>query len=273
MNTRDTRIGEITNVATGIENKYTTDGDVKKVYSDFASLLRIIQGKEIDFLKTGVRWHMSKGLRKYGKQIPWFLLFNYPNKLRQYENLKFKNAGIEDKKNKLPLNAFKSPSPMNELCEYICTWEKKHLIWDNSAIDTRCLILNNSLDLSDKYIIRQIRHSINSYANNAKRIFQNNENKEYGQLDILIDSYKKRLELLIPEEELLANYIIKVSYLNNSINKGLAWNGYGEYIIKNLSENSNPKKNISIVEVPYKTNTSYEYLGKYYEMKGCSENI
>lgn len=273
MNTRDNRIGEITNVATGIENKYTTDDNVKKVYSDFASLLRIVQGKEIDYLKTGVRWHMSRGLRKYGQQIPWFLLFNYPEKLRQYEKLRLINSGIRDKKDKVPLNAFKSPSPMNELCDYVCTWEKKHLIWDNSVIDTRCLILNNNLDLSDKKIIKQIRKIINLYANDAKRIFQNENPKEYGQLDILLKNYKEKLSSIISDENVLANYVIKVSYFNNSINKGLAWNGYGEYIVKNLSENSNPKKNISITEVPYKTNTSYEYLGKYYEMQGCGENI
>ena len=65
--TRDNRIGEITNVVTGIENKYTTNDEVKQLYSDYCSLLRIFQGKEIDFLKTGFRWHMNKGLRKYLK--------------------------------------------------------------------------------------------------------------------------------------------------------------------------------------------------------------
>jgi hypothetical protein len=51
-----------------------------------------------------------------------------------------------------------------------------------------------------------------------------------------------------------------------SINKGLAWNGYGDYIIKNLKSNSPINKRIKIVETPYKTATNYEFLGKYYEM-------
>ena len=42
--TRDNRIGEITNVATSIENRYTTNEDIKKLYSDYSSLLRIFQG-------------------------------------------------------------------------------------------------------------------------------------------------------------------------------------------------------------------------------------
>lgn len=42
--TRDNRIGEITNVATSIENRYVTDEDIKDLYSNYSSLLRIFQG-------------------------------------------------------------------------------------------------------------------------------------------------------------------------------------------------------------------------------------
>lgn len=43
--TRDSRIGEITNAATSIENKYTTNEEIKELYSNYSSLLRIFQGK------------------------------------------------------------------------------------------------------------------------------------------------------------------------------------------------------------------------------------
>ena len=43
--TRDSRIGEITNCATSIENKYTTNEEIKELYSNYSSLLRIFQGK------------------------------------------------------------------------------------------------------------------------------------------------------------------------------------------------------------------------------------
>ena len=82
LNSRDNRIGEITNVATSIENKYTKNEKTKKHYSDNASLLRIFQGKEIDFLKTGLRWQMNKNLRNHLKKLPFFLLYNYPKKLK-----------------------------------------------------------------------------------------------------------------------------------------------------------------------------------------------
>ena len=74
----------------------------------------------------------------------------------------------------------------------------------------------------------------------------------------------KELEI---DEELIANYVIKVSYSSISISKSFAWSAYGDYIIDNLRNNTNPKKNVSIQEIPYKTNNSYEYLGKYYKFE------
>lgn len=278
--TRDNRIGEITNVATSIENRYTTNEDIKKLYSNYSSLLRIFQGKEIDFLKTGFRWHMNSGLRKHLKQLPYFLLYNYPSKLKTYKALSEKNRKAENKEDKVKLNAYHSPSPMNELCDYICTWEKKNILWYNNMnnlIDTRCLIINNDLDLSDKKAIKIVRRYINEYADeirkhiNLHREKSDDENHKFN-MDEVVNRFKTRLqEELKLDEEIIANYVIKVSYNSLSISKSLAWTGYGDYIIKNLKDNSNPKRHISITEVPYKTNDSYEYLGKYYEFKEASE--
>ena len=282
--TRDNRIGEITNVATSIENKYTTNEEIKELYSNYSSLLRIFQGKEIDFLKTGTRWQMSSGLRKHLKQLPYFLLFNYPQKLKTYTTLKEKNKGIENKEDKLKLNAYHSPSPMNELCEYICTWERKNILWDNNLenlIDSRVLIINNDLDLSDKKIDKIVRSYINKYADELKKHInmQQNSNKNDDEdkdyhftMDEIIRKFKNNLSKeLNLDEELIANYVIKVSYKNFSMSKAFAWAAYADYIIKNLKNNSNPRRNISIEEVPYKTNNSYEYLGKFYEFRAVND--
>lgn len=274
--TRDNRIGEITNVATSIENRYTTNEVIKKLYSDYSSLLRIFQGKEIDFLKTGFRWHMNSGLRKHLKQLPYFLLYNYPSKLKTYKTLSAKNKDIENKEDKVKLNAYHSPSPMNELCDYICAWEKKNILWDNdinNLVDTRCLILDNDLDLSDKKIMRICRKYANQYAAEIKQHIKlhcgkpNDENPEFN-IDIVVEDFRNRIsEELKIDERIIANYVIKISYASVSISKSFAWSAYGDYIIDNLRNNTNPKKNISIREVPYKTNESYEYLGKYYEFE------
>ena len=224
---------------------------------------------------------MSSGLRKHLKQLPYFLLYNYPKKLKTYNKLKEKNKQIENKEDKLKLNAYHSPSPMNELCDYICTWEKKNILWDNNfndLVDTRVLIINNDLDLSDRKVIKIVRRYINEYAQEIKNHldkYKENTIKtsdDYFVLDLIVRKFKEDLlKELNLEEEIIANYVIKISYSNFSMSKSFAWAGYADYIIKNLKNNSNPKRNISIVEVPYKTNESYEYLGKFYQFKAVNE--
>lgn len=241
--------------------------------------------KEIDFLKTGTRWQMSSGLRKHMKQLPYFLLYNYPKKLQTYNNLKEKNKNIENKEDKYKLNAYHSPSPMNELCDYICTWEKKNIVWENdmkNLIDTRVLIINNDLDLSDKKVTKVVRRYINKYAEESKKHLEMRKDIQpiddegnasyYSAMDLITEKIKNDLskELML-DEETIANYVIKSSYGNLSTKKSFAWIGYGDYIIKNLKNNSNPKRHISINEIPYKTNNSYSYLGKNYEFKAASE--
>lgn len=277
--TRDNRIGEITNVVTSIENRYTSNEEIKKRYDDDSSLLRIMQGKEIDFLKTGFRWQMNKRLRGHLKQLPYFLLFNYPSKRKTYQTLIEKNKQIENKEDKIKLNAYHSPSPMNELCHYICSWERKNILWNNkieNLADTKHLIINDNLNLSDKKVLRIVRRYINEYADeirkhiNLHREKSDDENHKFN-METIANTFKSRLsEELALDEETIANYVIKVSYNSFSISKSLAWAGYGNYIINNLKNNSGLKKHISITEVPDKTNNSYEYLGKYYECKEVS---
>lgn len=279
--TRDSRIGEITNAATSIENRYTTDEATQKLYSDYSSLLRIFQGKEIDFLKTGLRWHMNGGLKKHVKQMPYFLLYNYPSKLKTYRQLSEKNKQIENKEDKERLNAYRSPSPMNELCDYICTWEKKNILWDNNRdnlTDIRRLIINNDFDLSDKKVMKTVRRYINEYADEIRRHMDlrrekaDDESRSFNMEEV-VNRFKEKLsEELKLEEEIIANYCIKVSYNSLSISKSFAWAGYGGYIIRNLKSASLPRQRISIKEVPCTTDNACEYLGKYYEFTVADEN-
>lgn len=290
--TRDSRIGEITNVATSIENKYTTDTEIQKRYADYASLLRIFQGKEIDFLKTGFRWHMSSGLRKHLDRLPYFLLHHYPSKLKIYQSIAEKNKRTENEEDKAPLNAYHSPSPMNELCDYICTWEKKHILWNHdidSLANIKHLLVDSALDLTDRKISRICRKYVNQYAAGLKQHialrgekFDVTDEKLYRE-ETTAYYKKKLLEELQNEaagstelptvtrridERLAANYVINVSYASVSISKSFAWSAYGAYIIENLQKHTHPGENVSIQEVPAKTEGAYEYLGKYYLFKG-----
>ena len=279
--TRDSRIGEITNVATSIENQYTTNPKMQKIYSDYSSLLRIFQGKEIDFLKTGFRWHMNRGLRKFLKQYPYFLLHNYPEKLEQYEKMRQKNKQTENQAEQLSLNAYHSPSPMNELCHYICSWEKKHILWEPPAGDIhalRNLLTSQGFEPSDRTLLRLCRRTVNRYAEEIRQHMQaeNQADTPKKKLDMesLILLYKGKLEAESGcDGALLANYVIYVSYSSLSISKAFAWAGYGDALLANLKENSPERRTVRIREVPVPTEHSYEYLGKYYEYKEENHHV
>lgn len=272
--TRDNRIGEITNAATSIANRYTDNPAVQKRYDDDTSVLRVTQGHEIDFIKTGTRWQMSSRLKKYVKQLPYFLLFQYPQKMKTYHNLAEKNKQIEDPKDKLQLNAYHSPSPMNELCSYICTWERRNILWNNrpdKLPEIARLIVDEAWDLTDRKVIRTIRRYSNEYADEIRKHMElcrnsSDSGQQHFDAKAIADRFRYRLaaELTLNEEH-LANYVIKVSYSSLSVSKAFAWAGYGDYIIKNLKQHSALCKPVSIREVPQKTENAYEYLGKYYE--------
>lgn len=279
--TRDSRIGEITNAATSIENRYTDNKEIRKRYDDDTSLLRIFQGKEIDFLKTGFRWHMNSGLKKHLKQLPYFLLYNYPEKQNTYKALLKKNKHIEQEEDKVPLNVYRSPSPMNELCDYICAWERKNILWDNSPDNlknTYKLISRQDLEFTDKNVIRTVRRSINRYADELRRFKNLQKENGYSEslkhdMELTVHRFRSQLRAALSlDEETIANYVIHVSYTSPSISKAFAWAGYGDYIIKNLKENSRQEKGFSIREVFKNTPGCYEYLGKYYELKEADDH-
>lgn len=146
-------------------------------------------------------------------------------------------------------------------------------MWDrkiDDLVDTRCLIINNDLDLSDKHIMKICRKYVNIYAEKLKKHLaaRKDGSVDDNTLDVLLDNMKS--EILTATglgEELVANYVIKVSYATLSISKAFAWAAYGDYIIENLKNNSNPRRKVTIREVPYMTNATYEYLGKYYEFE------
>ena len=263
-NSRDNRIGEITNIATSILNQYTEEEKWKKINSDNVSLLRLYQGKEIDFIKVGYRWVISRGLRKYLKKLPYFLLYNYPPKLNVYNNIRKinKKNNVEDR---IPYNAYRSPSPLNELCEYVNQWEKKNISWDTSVLNNRDLLVNNDLSLDNEHIIKQIKRIYNEFKVDFQKVFD--EDMDY---DILIESYRNKLNEISINKELLANYCISVAYRTTSEDKVLCWTLFGDTIIKNLKHNSKDSKQYKIVESNKGNDNAYEFLGKYYQLQEVS---
>jgi hypothetical protein len=259
-NSRDNRIGEITNIATSILNQYTENEKWKKINSDNVSLLRLYQGKEIDYLKTGFRWIISKSLRKYLQRLPYFLLYNYPQKLKVYNRIR--NINKDNKReDRIPYNAFRSPSPMNELCEYINQWEKHKIDWDRSLINNGHLLVNQELDLSDKQIMKQIVKIYNEFDIDLREAIENDTD-----ISILANTYLKKLNKLNLDEHILVNYCIKTAYRSVSSDKTLCWMLFGDEMLKNLRDNSDERKELTIEETKEQDNDGRDFLGKYYKL-------
>ena len=310
LRSRDSNIGQITNISTSILNRYTESPKTLQQHHDDVSLLRLFQGKEIDKIKTGVSWEIPFELIERGKQLPYFMLYRYPNKMSIYqgilkrnqlnnEYIKKINKQIEENNRafneNVPLEtvddlyveniAFKSSSPMNELCDYIETWEKHTKQERKRSVDysTKELVIDNKLmdQLTDKRVLDKIRHINNYFADKLQSIID-----DYTFIGKLSDSEKKdkstkikRLFKQVQEdlmdikldgnkmnEELLANYLIHVSYSRKGENKLLCWSLYSKYILKNLRDNTPPEEQMSykLNKVKDQKENTYEFLGEYY---------
>jgi hypothetical protein len=264
LHSRDSRIGEITNIATSILNQNTNNEKWKKINQDNVALLRLFQGKEIDYLKTGFRWFIPKNLRRYIKKLPAFLLFNYPKRMNIYNKIRKMNKDINRKDERIPYNVYWSPSQLNELCDYICRWEED-LIWNQDVKDNRNLVINRSMNddglLDDKIIKKRIRKLCRTFNKDFKENVDCRKN-----LDKIKDKYGEELQEIISDNELLANYCIKVSYESPGSDKLLCWSLFGDEIVKNIKENSTDHKNSKIIPANRYDSSACEFLGKYYRL-------
>lgn len=199
------------------------------------------------------------------KQIPYFLLFNYPKKMNAYIKAQKKNKELTEDK-KIKLNAYHSCSPLNELCEYICRWEKQKLIWDKSMINTGVLLINGKVKLKDKEIMAKLKRLNNEFATEWRQWLFDKDNDDSVDLNIVLNKYRDKLLGMMKDRYLLANYFIKVCYDSVNTNKTLCWYVFGEEMIKNLRMNSPKEKSIKISEVPGYQENSFEFLGKYYQI-------
>ena len=71
---------------------------------------------------------------------------------------------------------------------------KENILWDKTVVDTSCLILNNSLQLDDRAVIKEVKHLINEFADKWRKALkdkQDDESDDYNNFDILINGYKK----------------------------------------------------------------------------------
>ena len=255
----DSRIGEISNCASSYINKYTKNEETKKKYDDFCCLLSVINGKEIDYAKTGVRWNVPTKISKYSKPLPYFLKYKYP------------------KQNKHNM----SKTKMNEHCWFIEKWERG-LRFNTDFINTSYCMIDNNIEFNqEKYdkVVEVFNKCRKEYKGlkDEERMAKNFDKYKYFfegltkfeventnyDWDKFYNRYKKEFETICPQNE-LTNYLVQLIYNNlNGSYYNILWEVCKKGILENL--NINRVKPI-LAPVESEDNIGTEYLGRYYKL-------
>lgn len=241
-------------------------------------MLRIYQGKEIDFIKTGKRWVITKSLRKNLQKLPYFVLHNYPKKMKVYDNRKAKNRELKDSGVKLQYNAFHSPTQMQELCDYIETWEMKKVKWSKIKNETYPLLVNSDIEFSRTNPIFRICREINENFTKEWINVVRNDDMEVRSTEItkLFDKYKEVInknEDEVGDVDLFSNYFIHACNYRTQLNKHLCWEVYGDIMLANVRKNTTDQKEIKIVECDKSDINAQEFLGKWYKIEEITEEV
>ncbi|MCD3319540.1 hypothetical protein G8V07_14230 [Clostridium botulinum D/C] len=261
----DSRIGEISNCSSSYHNKCATNEENKQKYEDITCLLSVINGKEIDYAKTGVRWNVPRNIAKNGKNLPYFLKYKYPNK-KSFN---------------------RSKSHMNEFCWYIEKWERqlKQSI-NKEFINTSEYMINKTIPIDEnkynkvKKIYSKFKREFRELKKQEKMSKNYSKYKDFWDglkkfeventkvdWNELYDRYKAELEKIVTNQSELANYIIDLVYNKD---KGkyyiFAWQIAEDGILTNLRNNSKQP-----IQIPIKTTQddkdAVEYLGEYYKLE------
>jgi hypothetical protein len=262
----DNRIGEYSNVATGYHNKSPKSLEQKKKYEGFIDLVSILNAKEIDYAKCGVRFNLPRYIAKYAKPLPYFM--KYAGKY--YRELKKFN---------------KSQSNMNRLCWFIEKWSKEirfkrkyrdfdynimiddTIPWDEekfSKIEELYLQYHNEIkELQKQNAMNQNSENYENYYGDMSKeeIINTNINWQY-----YYDKYAKMAKIICPNKNELANYAVKLCYEKyNTRNKKFIWVIAGQGVVSNLKQEN--------ILLPIENDEGIEYLGKKYVLTEVSNIV
>lgn len=257
----DSRIGEISNCASSYHNKQVKNEEQRKLFDDYTCLLSVINGKEIDYVKTGVRWQVPIKIQKGVRPLPYFLKYKYPK--QQKHNY--------------------SKTKMNEHCWYIEKWQRK-LRFNNEFVNTSHCLIDNSIEFNCEKLelvnnkLKKVIIKYKDLKNQEKMardydkykdffIGLNKEEVESTRFD-WVGFYNETKNEFLKEcdctEKELTNYMVELIY--NKMNGAyyeLLWGICENGILLNLKKNR-----VKPVYVPNEIkdkNKGKEYLGRYYE--------
>jgi hypothetical protein len=258
-------VGEISNYATCYHNKMAKTEDQKQKYLGYINLLSVINGKSIDYSKTGILWHVPRHIAKYSKPLPYFI----------------KYAG-EYYKNKKLLS--KAQSNLNRLAFAVEKWEKKIRFKKKYKEFNYNIMIDNNIEFNqDKYNkIEQLYIEFDSEMKDLRKLsgmlknpdeykdyFEDMSKKQMIETEIhwgyYYELYKNKAKQICKNNKELANLVVKLCYEKYpKKSKKFIWIVAGQGIVENLKQQN--------IQLPIKDkNGNYEYLGKYYKLQEVTE--
>jgi hypothetical protein len=261
LRTMNSLIGETSNCASGYHNKMPKTKEQKKIYESYIDLLSVINGKAIDYAKTGVLFNIPRNIAKYSKPLPYFMKYA---------------SDYYYKQNKFS----KSQSNMNKLCFEIEKWEKT-IKWKHTCKDFDYHIMLDDSIIIDENIFNQVESIYLDFCKEMKELgILQNKLKRYKQYaeefdgyitysesqNISIDwqhyynKYKSQCLNICKDIKMLANIVVLLcyeKYPNKS--KKFIWKIAEEGIINNI-------KQVPIKLPKRDDNGNKIYLGKKYSI-------
>lgn len=252
------RIGEYSNMATTYLNKTPKTEECKQTFRDYVDYISVLNGKEIDRVKTNYIMECPKYISKNSKPLPYFMRYS-----GEYYS-------------KMKLNSFESN--MNLLCWELEGWQKKlekrkeNFKW-NVFLDKN--IIKNEEKFEEIHDLYKKFQEMSMELHKFQYVyhFRKKKGSDYKYLchseiknkeidwDKHFNEFEKQAKQICPNQNELANYVAEICYkMYRKNSKNFAW------IVakKGLVENIKPVP----VYLPIETvNGQYSYLGRDYELK------
>lgn len=257
LRTINSLIGETSNCATGYHNKQPKSEEVRKKYESYVDLLSIVNGKAIDYAKTGVLYNIPKHIAKYSKPLPYFMKYasDYYGSLNTFSH---------------------APSNMNRLCKDLEAWFKTQRYSSGSRDFDWTIMIDPSIDVEEELqkqinaIYLEFCKEMSSLQHDQMRVRKYGDENltSYDAQNFTInwgyyyDKYRDRCLEICPDIKKLANATVLTCYQYHprKNNTKFMWRVAGEGIVSNIAQTK------FLLPIRDKAG-EYEYLGKKYSFE------
>lgn len=247
LRTMNSLIGETSNCATAYHNKTPKTEEQKRKYAAYIDLLSVINGKSIDYAKTGVLFQIPRNIAKYGRPLPYFMKYRGP----YYSKLK---------------KLSRSNSNMNRLCWELERWERG-IRWQRKYTDFDYTIMMNREIPENTEMFQAVEEIFLDFCKEMYGLAkeQRNIRSETDAFDIdwayYYDKYKRRCQEVCPDVCRLANICVRLCYEKYpQKNRKFIWVAAGDGIVENIQQVKLP--------LPIRDdNGTITYLGNHYRLE------